>query len=127
MKKIQLNTKTQDVSNQIIWFYIWITFFSRWYETVKNFDWSSSVINPENAEFAQLLWKATTHIGISNSVQQGKESYIVVLFDPRYDSTYAAKENVSPVKGNTVITICPSLYVFIDAGCTKLVKSCTLG
>jgi hypothetical protein len=67
---------------------------STWYKTVKDLDWPSPRVTTKSAQFARLVWKATTHVGIGVS-----GSNVVVYFDPPSNEVESAKDNISPVTG----------------------------
>lgn len=67
---------------------------SRWYETVKDFDWPNPRVTAKSAQFARLVWKPTTHVGIGVA-----GTNVVVYFDPASNEMESAKDNISPVIG----------------------------
>jgi hypothetical protein len=71
-----------------------------WYKTIESYDWS----HPSISTFSQVVWKATTDIGVgvSSNAGAGLRTVVVVAYSPPGnvmgadgdDSYY--KENVSP-------------------------------
>lgn len=52
-----------------------------WYNEIVHYDWSSPVFRPTTGHFTQVVWKASTRVGVGVS-QGSKGTYVVVDYSP---------------------------------------------
>ena len=69
-----------------------------WYSHVKDYDWAEPKLTAQVHPFTQLVWKSSTHVGISMSGGAGSNYTVVASFEPPQGQE-SARENVLPVSG----------------------------
>ncbi|UBU13065.1 CAP family protein [Nonomuraea gerenzanensis] len=70
-----------------------------WYGEVKYYDFNKAEFTPQSGHFTQLVWKASTKVGIgrvSGQTSEGLETYIVFVFEPRGNMKGSFAANVLP-------------------------------
>ncbi|WP_083999020.1 CAP family protein [Actinomadura kijaniata] len=70
-----------------------------WYDEIKDYDFNKAQFSSSTGHFTQLVWKATTKVGIGRVSGQGDryyETYIVFVFEPPGNMEGAFADNVLP-------------------------------
>lgn len=72
---------------------------TRWYNEIAAYDFAAAQFSPGAGHFTQLVWKASTKVGIARAAGQGSEyfeTYIVFVFEERGNMQGAFANNVLP-------------------------------
>ncbi|MEV0593521.1 CAP family protein [Nonomuraea cavernae] len=70
-----------------------------WYDEITAYDFAAAQFSSGTGHFTQLVWKASTRVGIARAAGQGSEyfeTYIVFVFEERGNMQGAFAENVLP-------------------------------
>ncbi|MGS2647333.1 CAP family protein [Streptosporangium sp. LJ11] len=72
---------------------------NKWYDEITAYDFAAAQFSPSAGHFTQLVWKASTKVGIARVAgQPGEyfETYIVFVFEERGNMRGAFADNVLP-------------------------------
>ncbi|MFC5823527.1 CAP family protein [Nonomuraea insulae] len=72
---------------------------NRWYNEISAYDFAAAQFSSGAGHFTQLVWKASTKVGIGRAAGQGGEyfeTYIVFVFEERGNMQGAFADNVLP-------------------------------
>lgn len=72
---------------------------TKWYDEIAAYDFAAAQFSSAAGHFTQLVWKASTKVGIARVAGQGSkyfETYIVFVFEERGNMQGAFADNVLP-------------------------------
>ena len=72
-----------------------------WYNQILAYDFQKPKINNQNHFFVQLVWRASTDVGVGvfTTTAVPKKTYVVAFFNPAGDTEDGIQYNVLPVTG----------------------------
>ncbi|CAF1674552.1 unnamed protein product, partial [Adineta ricciae] len=68
-----------------------------WYNEISDYNWNNPSFSSGTGHFTQVVWKATTHLGIGRAVSASNKLYVVGNYFPGGNFNNAYEENVPPL------------------------------
>ena len=67
-----------------------------WYDQIHQYDFNNPKFSSKTSSFVQIVWKATTHVGVGRAVTDDFKTYVVVNYIPVVYFRDQYEENVQP-------------------------------
>ncbi|CAF1385927.1 unnamed protein product [Adineta ricciae] len=67
---------------------------TKWYNEISDYDWNNPTSSSGTGHFTQVVWKASTRLGIGRAVSASNKIYVVANYFPGGNFNNAYEENV---------------------------------
>lgn len=84
----QSNVKAEEIANM-------------WYNEVKDYNFKKAVFQPSTGHFTQLVWAATTSVGVGIASTPDGKTYVVANYSPAGNVQGQFSQNVHKSKGKS--------------------------